>query len=203
MRNKFIWLVLSFLLTITLVVVSCGISTKVDDETLPPTTGAPDEEKEKWIADGVLGDTEYLSEMSYGNYEIRWLSDDQYIYIGIRAKTTGWVAVGVKPTSAMKDADMVIGFIKDGLTTVSDQFSTGIYGPHSPDTDLGGANNILDFDGKEEDGYTTIEFKRALSTGDEYDNEFNNGKNEIIWSYGSSDEKGQRHIVRGYGEINL
>jgi len=146
---------------------------------------------------------EYLGEMSYGNYEIRWLSDDQYIYIGIRAKTTGWVALGIKPTSAMKDADMIFGFVKDGAITVSDQFSTGTYGPHSPDTELGGTNDILEFDGKEEGGYTTIEFKRRLSTGDEYDNEFTKGTVKIIWAFGPDDEIAKKHAVRGDGEISI
>jgi len=158
---------------------------------------------ERWSADGVFGDIEYLGEMSYENYEIRWLSDDDYVYIGIRAKTTGWVAVGLQPSSRMKDADMIFGFVKDGETTVSDQFSTGAYGPHSRDTDLGGTDDILEFIGKEEGDYTTIELKRALNTGDKYDNELSKGAIKIIWAYGSTDELGQKHIAKGYGEITL
>ena len=170
---------------------------------LPPATAVPEEEEVEWAADGVLEDIEYLGEMSYGNYEIRWLSDDQYIYIGIRAKTSGWVAVGIKPTSAMKDADMIFGFVKDGVIAVSDQFSTGTYGPHFPDSELGGTDDILDFDGKEEGGYTTIEFKRRLSTGDEYDNDFTKGTINIIWAYGPDDDLEKKHAIRGDGEISI
>ena len=46
---------------------------------------------ERWVADGLLSPGEYLGEMKYGDYEIRWISDNQYIYIGMRAKTTGFV----------------------------------------------------------------------------------------------------------------
>ena len=201
-------LIYSVILSMLLVVfsMSCQASAPADpeeEEDLTPATTEPEEEDMEWAADGVLGDKEYLGEMSYGDYEIRWSSDDQYIYIGIRAKTTGWVAVGLEPSSRMKDADMIFGFVKDRETTISDQFSTGTFGPHSPDTELGGTNDILEFGGKEEGGYTTIEFKRALSTGDEYDNELTKGAIRIIWSYGSTDEIREKHIVRGHGEITL
>jgi len=182
------------------------------EEEIPPSPDLPKEAEpaepqptptERWTADGVFGEREYLGEMSYDNYEIRWLADDQYVYIGIKAKTTGWVAVGIKPTLAMKDADIILGFVEDGEATVFDQFSIGANGPHPSDTELGGSNDILDFGGSEEGGHTTIEFKRALNTGDEYDNELSPGTNKIIWSYGSTDELGRKHISRGYGEISL
>ena len=111
--------------------------------------------------------------------------------------------MAVQPGSQMKDADMVFGFVKDGETTVYDLFSTGSFGPHPPDTELGGTHDILEYGGKEEGGFTTIEFKRALDTGDEYDNPLFPGMNKIIWSYGSSDSLAIKHSTRGYGEINL
>ncbi len=111
--------------------------------------------------------------------------------------------MAIQPGSRMLNADMVFGFVQDGEVTVYDLFSTGNTGPHPPDTELGGTDDILDFNGKEEDGYTTIEFKRALITGDEYDNELSQGANQILWSYGAADNFALRHINRGYGEINL
>jgi len=175
----------------------------VEGEDLPPATTEPEDEEVKWVADGVLGDTEYLGEMSYGNYEIRWLSDDQYIYIGIRAKTTGWVAIGFEPTTMMKDADMVFGFVQGGEVVISDQFSTGTFGPHSPDTELGGTDDIIESGGKEQGGFTTIEFKRTLDTGDQYDKVLAEGVIKIIWAYGSSNSLAVKHSTKGYGEINL
>lgn len=139
----------------------------------------------------------------YGDYEIHWRSDDQYVYMGIKAKTSGFVAMAVQPGSRMKDADMVFGFVKNGETTVYDLFSTGDFGPHPPDTELGGTNDILEFAGSEQGGFTTIEFKRKLVTGDKYDNPLSKGANKIIWSYGSTDELNRKHTNRGYGEINL
>jgi hypothetical protein len=103
----------------------------------------------------------------------------------------------------MKDADLVLGFVSDGETKVYDLFSTGDFGPHPEDTELGGTDDIIDFGGAEDEGYTTIEFQRALVTEDEYDNPLTSGTNAILWSYGSADELSLKHSIRGYGELDL
>ena len=121
----------------------------------------------------------------------------------MRARASGFVAVGIQPGSRMKNADMVFGFVKDGEVSIFDMFSTGDFGPHPLDTELGGTDDIADFGGKEDGGFTTIEFKRRLITGDEYDNPLSAGKNKIIWSYGSTDSPTLRHSQRGYGELTL
>ena len=169
----------------------------------PPSPTPPVSQPAKWSADGVIGTGEYAGVKTFGDYEIRWASDEEYVYIGMKAKTTGWVAVGIQPDSMMRDADMVFGFVKDGKATVYDHFSTGAYGPHSSDTELGGKNDILEYAGAEDGGYTIIEFKRALSAGDKYDQPISKGANKIIWAYGSNDELKLKHITRGYGEIDL
>jgi hypothetical protein len=161
-----------------------------------PTTG-------KWIADGVISSGEYTKARTFGDYELRWTTDEQNIYVAMKAKTIGFVAFAVQPGSRMKDADIILGFVKDGKTEVYDLFSTSDFGPHPPDIELGGVNNLLEFGGKEESGYTTIEFKRALDTGDRYDRALVKGSNIIIWSYGSSDSLTVKHINRGYGELEL
>ena len=98
---------------------------------------------------------------------------------------------------------MILGFVEDGDTQVLDQYSTGTFGPHPEDTELGGTDDILIFSGAEEDGATTIEFKRLLITGDTYDIDITEGTNKIIWGYSSSDNPVSKHSKRGYGEIDL
>jgi len=176
--------------------VSCG-----DSDTSEPDNGSTP--TVEWTADGVISPGEYAKTRTYGNYELNWRSDQQYVYVGMKAKTTGFVALGIQPGSRMKNADMVFGFVKDGETTVHDLFSTGDFGPHPPDTQMGGTNDITVSAGKEEDGYTTIEFQRALVTGDQYDNPLSSGQNKIIWSYGSADDLEPKHSSRGYGELDL
>jgi len=159
--------------------------------------------EEEWSSDGIIKVREYRGSNNYGDYTIHWRSDEQYIYIGMNAKTNGWIAMAVQPGSRMKDADMIFGFVKEGKVEVYDLYSTGNFGPHSLDTELGGADNILEYSGKEEGGFTTIEFKRPLNTDDEFDIPISKGINKIIWAYGSSDSLTVKHSTRGYGEINL
>ncbi|MBN1189009.1 MAG: hypothetical protein JXA46_04590 [Dehalococcoidales bacterium] len=132
---------------------------------------------------------------------MHWLIDEQFVYIGIKAKTDGWVSVALQPGSRMKDSDMVIGFVENGKAEILDSYCTDNTGSHPEDTKLGGTNDIISGDGKEESGFTTIEFKRKLSTGDKYDISVNKGKNKIIWGYSTSDSPISKHTSRGYGEI--
>jgi len=177
--------------------------------TQPPVTQPPESptlpasQPAGWSADGVINADEYTDTKSFGDYEIYWTSDEQYIYIGMKAKTSGWLAVGIQPGTKMKDADMVMGVVSDDKATIYDFFCTGDYGPHSPDTELGGINDILEFGGQEMGGYTTIEFKRSLDTGDKYDLPVSKGTNKIIWSYSLDEQSTKKHVSRGYGEIDL
>jgi len=149
----------------------------------------------------VIKDGEYTGSNKYGDYTVFWRNDEQYVYIGITAKTTGWVAMAVQPGSKMKDADMVMGWVKDGNAEIEDLYSTGDFGPHVSDNELGGTDDIVAYGGSEADGFTTIEFKRLISTGDKNDNDLTSGVNKIIWAYGSDDNPSAKHSVRGYGEI--
>jgi hypothetical protein len=180
---------------------AAGYDTETSDGPQPTRTMGPG--PAGWSADGVISPGEYADSQMYGSYEVHWTADEQHIYAAIQAPTSGWVAVAVQPGQRMKNADMVFGFVENGETTVFDMFSTGDFGPHPPDEELGGTHDILEYGGTEVDGVTTIEFKRALATGDQYDNELTPGENKIIWSYGSSDNPSQRHVQRGYGELNL
>ncbi|MEI7616301.1 MAG: PQQ-binding-like beta-propeller repeat protein, partial [Actinomycetota bacterium] len=131
-------------------------------------------------ADGVISDGEYTGKQTYdnGNYEISWFSDEKDMIIGVKAKTKGFIAMAVQPNKTMKDADIIIGYVKDGKVNADDEFSTGNFGPHSPDIDLGGKNDITIFGGKEDGEYTVIEFKRSLDTKDKYDNSLKPGSNQ-------------------------
>jgi len=182
-----------------LILSGCAEETQSPSQTPMPTPPL----EEEWSLDGIIKAREYHGSNNYGDYTIHWRSDEQYIYIGMSAKTNGWIAMAVQPGSRMKDADMLFGFVKDGKVKVQDLYSTGDFGPHPADTELGGTDDILAFGGREEGGFTIIEFKRSLTTGDKYDISIQKGVNKIIWAYGSNDTLTVKHSTRGYGEINL
>jgi len=122
----------------------------------------------------------------------------------IESKTLGFVAIGFDPSSYMKDADMIIAYVKDGIVSIIDAYSTGNFGPHPEDTTLGGKNNILSFKGSESQGVTSIEFSRNLDTKDKYDKVITLDKEiKIIWAISSSDNFDTKHSKRGSGVITL
>jgi hypothetical protein len=156
-----------------------------------------------WAADGVISPGEYQSNKSFGDYELNWNADDQYIYVGMKARTPGWVAVGFDPESLMLHADIVMGYVQDGKLSTADMYSTGQFGPHPPDTQQGGTDDILASGGKTDSGYTSIEFKRKLDTGDKYDKPIHKGLNNVIWAYGSDPQFTIKHMARGSGQIDI
>ncbi len=160
----------------------------------------------KWTPDGVVSEGEYSKNLSLsdGKYVVHWKNDAENLYMALVGLTDGFVAIGFEPSQAMKDADMVMGWVSDGNVTVLDLYSTGIYGPHPPDVDLGGRGDILEFGGSESENGTVIEFKRKMDTGDQFDRAFQPGQTiDIIWSMSASDVLAVRHNARGSSTINL
>ena len=183
-----------------------GYGETTQSPTQTTTTSAPPQPGE-WKADGVIGENEYAHQLPLadGKLVVYWRNDDEYLYMALKGQTTGWVAIGFEPTSKMKDADMVFGWVQEGNAVVIDAYSTGTYGPHPPDEKLGGSNDIIEYAGKEENGYTVIEFKRKLNTGDQYDKAFSPGQRiSFIFAMADADDFTTKHnIARGYGELRL
>ena len=50
-------------------------------------TGSPT--MSHWVPDGLVTEYSNSSQLD-NNYELYWGSDDQYIYVGMKAKTDGW-----------------------------------------------------------------------------------------------------------------
>jgi len=148
--------------------------------------------------DGMVEEQEYPQklELEEERFIVFWKNDHEFLYMALKAKTTGWVAIGFEPTTRMKDADMIFGWVKDGQATLLDLYSTGSTGPHPPDEELGGTNDILEFEGTEEGGYTTIEFKRKMDTGDKYDKVLIPGQTlNFIWAMATSDSFNRKHNI--------
>lgn len=165
------------------------------------------EHAEPPVIDGNIGGAEYEFELSFsgGNFKLYWTILGENISIGLYGKTDGWIAIGIEPTVIMKHADIIFGWVTDdGEVGMLDCYSTGTTGPHPPDIELGGTSNIGEFAGSEENGWTSIEFTRELSTGDKYDNKIEKeGGVKIIWALGSSDDYTYKHTDRGGGIVDF
>jgi hypothetical protein len=154
------------------------------------------------LVDGVItvGEYGYQQILADGDFVLYWQRDGNEIFFGLEGKTNGWVAIGINPSFMMLDADFYFGWVhSNGSTEVIDAYGTGPTGPHPPDVQLGGTNDILDYNGSETEETTIIEFKRLLVTPDSsYDNSLpENGDVKILWAIGASDSFDAPHTKRG------
>jgi len=89
---------------LTLLILSgCAEETRSPSQTPMPTPPL----EEEWSSDGIIKAREYYGSNNYGDYTMHWRSDEQYIYIGMNAKTIGWIAMAVQSGSRMKNAKAI------------------------------------------------------------------------------------------------
>jgi hypothetical protein len=130
-----------------------------------------------------------FTEVASSDMAFAWKVDGTLLRAELRGKTTGWVAVGFHPSMMMKDANFIIGYVKNGSAVVEDQFGTGPV-THATDVSLGGSSDVKDVSGKEENGWTTLKFSIPLNSGDKYDGVIKAGaENDLIFAYGRADAK--------------
>ena len=163
--------------------------------------------KANLVIDGIITPNEYQQKKVFqnGDFELSWRIDGEIVSFAMKAKTIGWVSLGIDPEVKMKNSDIYLGWVaKDGSVALFDTYCTVEVGPHPPDTDQGGTNDILAFNGKEEGSFTTIEFSRKLDTNDLTDKIVpKTGKLTVMVAYGAVDEFKPRHIFRATDMIDM
>ncbi|MGI2335643.1 MAG: DOMON domain-containing protein [Dehalogenimonas sp.] len=183
-----------FLIGLMVTIIGCG-----------PETSEPNPITEGWQADGIISSGEYgrFNTFDNGNYELHHHVADGYIYLGIKANTTGWVAVGFIPGISLTQVDFNIGVITGNRTSVYDHFAAEHPGEHEDDRFLDGTADIIEYGGSESNGVTVIEFKRLLNTGDTVtDMEITPGNRIVMWAYGALDDI-IYHTARGFEQIRI
>lgn len=136
---------------------------------------------------------------------VKWKASGSDMVFEISAPTTGWISIGFDPSSVMKDADMVFGYVDGSTVVVRDQFGDGRFS-HSSDEELGGTNDIVDYDGSESGGTTTLTFTIPQDSGDEYDKTLEPGTTHtVLIAYGpdGADNFDKKHKERGKFEITF
>lgn len=158
----------------------------------------------KVALDGVIGADEY--DFHYFDEDIQmdvyWTLTDDDLYVGLKAPAAGWVSMGVREgvppeeeENAMEGVDLIIGFVKDGQLSIRDHFADTPFG-HTPDTELGGEDNVLGAAGSEADGFTVIEYERPIDTGDAFDHPIAQGEVEVYLAYADADDFTTIHTER-------
>ena len=157
------------------------------------------------LCDGIIEDSEYSKTFTFqdGKFELFWEIIEDRIHFGMMAQTLGYISLNIDPTFLLKNGDLYYGFVNESASYMVDQYSTGVVGPPENDVELGGTYDILEFEGKEDNGYTIFEFTRLLDTGDDYDNVIPRGEIDISWSYHSSDDISRIPSEKGSALINF
>jgi hypothetical protein len=115
---------------------------------------------------------------------LEWKADSIYLNVTLGAQTTGWIALGLDPGFAMKDANLIIGYVKDDSVYIRDDYGNTPTS-HRSDVSAGGEDNVINKSGTEENGITTISFSIPLNSGDSRDRPLQIGNNyKILLAHG-------------------
>lgn len=129
-------------------------------------------------------------DLDNGNFSFEWQINGENLDVKLTAKTEGWVSVGFNPTDMMKDANILIGYVKDGQAVVEDHYGNSAV-KHKKDK----TQNVSNVSGKEENGITELSFTIPLSSGDKEDYApiAKSGPTKVILAYGKSDSIKLKH----------
>ncbi len=199
-RNDKTFLFLILVLISSLGLAGCGGNGGPGPTSTTPTTSSP---PTTGVMDFPSGSYQHTLLLTGGIFRISWTNTDDTISIGIKAKTTGWLAIAISPTLTKGQSDLIIGAVTGGTVSLVDSFDPGFSGGHPQDSLVGGSDDLFSVSGSESGGVTTIEFKRRLVTGDPRDIPLVNGNNPFLFALGPDDSMASEHSLVGSGEIAI
>ncbi|CAF4000838.1 unnamed protein product [Rotaria sordida] len=136
----------------------------------------------------------HSTELQQGIADLWWTIDDaeQEIIFELHVKSTGWIGLGLSPAGGMKGADIAVGWVESsGNVYLQDRFATRNARPVLDNT----TQDWHLLQGRENDGWTAIQFKRLLDTCDSMDFPITSGTNTLIFAYGLVDLDSNRPEV--------
>ena len=148
--------------------------------------------------------TDYQHSFVSDKMTFDWSVEGDMLAVKLNAPTKGWVAVGFNPSKKMKDANIIIGYVKDGKVTIFDEYGTHP-AKHARDSKKGGVDNVTVVGGSEEGKNTTIEFKIPIKSDDKLDGNLDvTGDTTVILAYGPDrDSMRMKHTYHDTQIINL
>jgi hypothetical protein len=162
-------------------------------------------ESDKGLEGGtaVKGDPGYTYKITIDKIQFNWMIENQNLKIKLATQNPGWIGIGFNPTNIMKDANFILGYVKNGAAMISNQH--GISSTlHKKNEDIGGASHIMNPSGTEKNGMTEISFTIPLKTGNKLDRPIDvNGNTAVLLAYGESKNLAQLHAFRAKLNVNL
>ncbi|MGB3211913.1 MAG: DOMON domain-containing protein [Desulforhopalus sp.] len=147
---------------------------------------------------------EYDHEVKDKDISFAWKVDGETLAVKLEAKTDGWVGVGFNPVKEMMGGNYILGYVKNGVAEVVDDYGYD-ENKHKSDTKLDGTTDVTLVGGTEEDGTTIIEFTIPLETADKNDKKIDvNGDTIVLLAYGAGrDSFRSKHRYRNSHKVNL
>ncbi|CAF1272849.1 unnamed protein product [Rotaria magnacalcarata] len=118
--------------------------------------------------------------------DLWWTVDDaeREITFELHVKTMGWISLGISPAGGMKGADIGVGWVDSiGNVHFQDRYASDFAKPVIDNT----TTDWFAIRGREQNGWTAIQFKRLLDTCDSMDYPIKSGTNVVIFAYGLAD----------------
>ena len=144
---------------------------------------------------------EGFNEISGGDITFQWKISGNTLEGILAAPSEGWVAAGFNPSEMMKDANFVIGYVKDGEAFIRDDYGTRL-ASHASDESEGGSTDVTLISGEEKNGWTVIRFSLPLDSGDSLDGVIRPGDTTILLlAYGGSDSFTGMHRQKAKKEV--
>lgn len=151
----------------------------------------------------ILYASDYDYRIDLGKMQFEWKVDHSNLNIYLKAKTKGWVGIGFNPTKLMKNANILIGYVKRGKVSIRDDYGY-IQKGHKSDKSIGGQNNVTDISGTERGGFTELKFTIPLDSGDPKDSPIDVSKEiTMMLAFGNSDNYRLKHKFFKKIRINL
>ncbi len=151
-----------------------------------------------------------VGELGYEKVEVsgitlEWRVDGANLDIRLFAPTRGWVAVGFDPTTSMKDANMIFGYVSGSDVFISDQYGNTNF-THQPDSEGAGSDNVTSKQGQETGTGTRISFTIPLDSGDPRDRALVAGQTyKVLLAYGpdNADDFTTKHATKTSVDIQI
>jgi hypothetical protein len=137
-------------------------------------------------------------------YHLFWKYDEETIIFEVIVQTLGYVGFGISASGGMLNADIVIGWVKDGEATFNDRY-TG-QSRVMPTIDSGEPDWEL-LAASETETHTLLKFKRPRILCPDEDQPITEGTTRVIWSYNDNDPSSEnsvpQHTHKGARSIHI
>jgi hypothetical protein len=147
---------------------------------------------------------DYEHEIKLKNMSFSWKLQHQQLFIKLVAATQGWIGIGFNPTLGMKNANFILGYVKNGKARVSDEYGVR-QEEHIKDSVMKGRNDVTGVSGLERRGKTSLEFVIPLESKDSMDRKIiRDGFTTVLLAYGKGqDNFHSQHRFRTSLKVNL